>query len=65
MLSQLRHSLRGWFSHSCIGAAWPWSCLQVFSNKERIANMPGVKQKSQYRQIIDQALQEQMAKVPA
>lgn len=39
--------------------------VQVFSNKERIANLPGVKQKSQYRQIIDQALQEQMAKVPA
>lgn len=45
-------------------AAGP-ACLQVFSNKERIANLPGVKQKSQYRQIIDQALQEQMAKVPA
>jgi hypothetical protein len=53
----------------CLTAVLLLACvlspLQVFSNKERIANMPGVKQKSQYRQIIDQALQEQMANVPA
>jgi thioredoxin reductase (NADPH) len=37
--------------------------LQVFKDKERVANMPGVKQKSQYRQVIDAALES--AKVPA
>lgn len=50
---------------SLLTLATVFARLQVFSNKERIANLPGVKQKSQYRQIIDQALQEQMAKVPA
>jgi thioredoxin reductase (NADPH) len=37
--------------------------LQLFKDKERVANMPGVKQKSQYRQVIDAALEP--AKVPA
>eukprot|EP00879_Flechtneria_rotunda_P014849 GHRR01015514.1.p1 GENE.GHRR01015514.1~~GHRR01015514.1.p1 ORF type:complete len:407 (+),score=127.28 GHRR01015514.1:299-1519(+) len=37
--------------------------VQFFNNKERIAHMPGVKQKSQYRQILEQALE--TAKVPA
>jgi thioredoxin reductase (NADPH) len=37
--------------------------LQLFKDKERVANMPGVKQKSQYRQVIDAALES--AKVPA
>lgn len=39
--------------------------VQFFFNKERLASLPGVKQKSQYRQIIDQALESATAKVPA
>lgn len=37
--------------------------VQLFANKERLANMPGVKPKSQYRQLIEQALES--ARVPA
>lgn len=31
--------------------------VQIFANKERIVNLPGVKQKSQYRQLLEQALE--------
>jgi thioredoxin reductase (NADPH) len=31
--------------------------VQFFCNKERIANLPGVKPKSQYKQLIEQALE--------
>jgi len=37
--------------------------LQLFKDKERVQNVPGVKQKSQYRQMIEAALE--TAKVPA
>jgi thioredoxin reductase (NADPH) len=37
--------------------------LQLFADKERVANLPGVKQKSQYRSIIEAALQQ--LQVPA
>lgn len=37
--------------------------MQLFRDKERVQNVPGVKQKSQYRQMIEEALE--TAKVPA
>lgn len=37
--------------------------MQLFRDKERVQNVPGVKQKSQYRQMIEAALES--AKVPA
>lgn len=37
--------------------------MQLFKDKERVQNVPGVKQKSQYRQMIEAALEP--AKVPA
>lgn len=37
--------------------------MQLFKDKERVQNVPGVKQKSQYRQMIEAALE--TAKVPA
>lgn len=37
--------------------------MQLFKDKERVANLPGVKQKSQYRELIESALES--AKVPA
>lgn len=37
--------------------------VQIFCNKERIANLPGVKQKSQYKQLLDQALESLTAAV--
>jgi thioredoxin reductase (NADPH) len=41
--------------------------MQLFKDKERLANVPGVKQKSQYRALIDEALGavSAAAKVPA
>lgn len=37
--------------------------MQLFRDKERVQNVAGVKQKSQYRQMIEAALE--TAKVPA
>lgn len=37
--------------------------MQLFKDKERVQNVPGVKQKSQYRAMIDAALEK--AQVPA
>lgn len=31
--------------------------VQIFANKERMVNLPGVKQKSQYRQLLEEALE--------
>ena len=38
---------------------------QVFLDKERIASLPGVKQKSQYRALLEGALAPAAERVPA
>ena len=38
--------------------------IQMFKDKERVQHLPGVKRKSDYRNFINEALQEK-AKVPA
>lgn len=39
--------------------------VQVFLDKERIASLPGVKQKSQYRALLEGALAPAAERVPA